>query len=83
MKCPHCGKKIIIKRTKSNFNEPIMTDLEAQIKIVNHIQNEFKKGNKKLDNLSVFIGLKREVTFKQINDTLDILEKNGAINGRN
>jgi len=79
MKCPHCGKTIIIKRTKENFNEPVMSDLEAQIKIVNYIQNQFKKGNKKLDNISLFIGLKRQVTFEQINETLEILIKGGAI----
>ena len=79
MKCPHCRKNITIKRTKSNFNKPVMSDLEAQIKIVTYIQNQFKKGNKTLDNLTVFIGLKREVTFEQINKTLEILEKGGAI----
>lgn len=56
-----------------------MSDLEAQIKIVNYIQNQFKKGNKKLDNISLFIGLKRQVTFEQINETLEILIKGGAI----
>ena len=79
MKCPHCGKNITIKRTKSNFNKPVMTDLEAEIKIISYIQSQFKKGNKTLDNLTVFIGLKREVTFEQINKTLEILEKGGAI----
>ena len=79
MKCPHCRKNITIKRTKSNFNKPVMSDLEAQIKIVTYIQNQFKKGNKTLDNLTVFIGIKREVTIEQINKTLEILEKGGAI----
>lgn len=79
MKCPHCSKQITIKRTKDNWEEPTMTDNEAQIKVITYLQKQFKKGNTTSHNIGIYVGLKRQVTFKQINETIDKLEKAGSI----
>ncbi len=67
------------KRDIENWEESFMSDTEARDKILEYLQEEFKKGNKKSDNISIYLGLKKQVTFKQINKTLEELKTCGVI----